>query len=140
MKGEDLDRRKIHLRQRGDGKQPVREDARQQQRRHQERGGDGAQDEQAWDRSEQVRLAAGMLQTMDNQIDLATGTLKLKAEFANADDRLFPNQFVNVRLRVRTIQDAIVIPGAAVQFGSRGTYVFPPAPSMRRASSATASA
>ncbi len=79
---------------------------------------------EAWDRSERVRLAAGMLQTVDNQIDLATGTLKLKAEFANADDRLFPNQFVNVRLRVRTIEDAVVIPTSAVQFGSRGTYVF----------------
>jgi multidrug efflux system membrane fusion protein len=79
---------------------------------------------EAWDRSEQVRLAEGMLQTVDNQIDLATGTLKLKAEFANADDRLFPNQFVNVRLRVRTIEDAVVIPTSAVQFGSRGTYVF----------------
>ena len=45
-------------------------------------------------------------------------------QHTNADDRLFPNQFVNVRLRVRTIQDAIVIPAAAVQFGSRGTYVF----------------
>ncbi len=79
---------------------------------------------EAWDRSEEVRLAAGVLRTVDNQIDLATGTLKLKAEFANADDRLFPNQFVNVRLRVRTIEDAIVIPSSAVQFGSRGTYVF----------------
>jgi multidrug efflux system membrane fusion protein len=79
---------------------------------------------EAWDRSEQVRLAEGVLQTVDNQIDLATGTLKLKAQFANADDRLFPNQFVNVRLRVQTLEDAIVIPTAAVQFGSRGTYVF----------------
>lgn len=79
---------------------------------------------EAWDRSEQVKLADGVLKTVDNQIDLATGTLRLKAEFANADDRLFPNQFVNVRLRVRTLNDAIVIPSAAVQFGSRGTYVY----------------
>ena len=79
---------------------------------------------EAWDRSEQKLLASGRLTTVDNQIDLATGTVRLKAEFANEDERLFPNQFVNVRLRVRTLRDAVVIPGAAVQFGSRGTYVF----------------
>jgi multidrug efflux system membrane fusion protein len=79
---------------------------------------------EAWDRSEQTRLASGFLKTMDNQIDLATGTLRLKAEFPNADERLFPNQFVNVRLRVRTLPNAVVIPAAAVQYGSRGTYVF----------------
>ncbi|RXK56162.1 MdtA/MuxA family multidrug efflux RND transporter periplasmic adaptor subunit [Oleiharenicola lentus] len=79
---------------------------------------------EAWDRSEQNLLATGVLTTVDNQIDLATGTVRLKAEFANADERLFPNQFVNVRLRVRTLADAVVIPAAAVQFGSRGTYVF----------------
>ncbi len=79
---------------------------------------------EAWDRREENRLAAGVLTTVDNQIDLATGTVRLKAEFANAGERLFPNQFVNVRLRVRTLRDALVIPAAAVQFGSRGTYVF----------------
>jgi multidrug efflux system membrane fusion protein len=79
---------------------------------------------EAWDRSEQTRLAAGVLKTVDNQIEIATGTLRLKAEFANDDERLFPNQFVNIRLRVRTLEDAIVIPAAAVQFGSRGTYVY----------------
>jgi multidrug efflux system membrane fusion protein len=79
---------------------------------------------EAWDRGEQIRLATGVLKTVDNQIDLATGTLRLKAEFANEDERLFPNQFVNIRMRVRTLTDAVVIPGAAVQFGSRGTYVY----------------
>jgi multidrug efflux system membrane fusion protein len=79
---------------------------------------------EAWDRSEKNLLATGVLKTVDNQIDAATGTLRLKAEFANDDDELFPNQFVNVRLRVRTLADAIVIPGAAVQYGSRGTYVY----------------
>ncbi len=79
---------------------------------------------EAWDRSEQTVLAKGILRTVDNQIDIATGTLRLKAEFANEDERLFPNQFVNVRLRVRTIEDAVVIPAAAVQYGSRGTYVY----------------
>lgn len=79
---------------------------------------------EAWDRTETRQLASGFLATIDNQIDIATGTLRLRAEFANDDDRLFPNQFVNVRLRVRTLQEAVVIPSAAVQFGARGTYVF----------------
>ncbi len=79
---------------------------------------------EAWDRGEQIVLARGVLKTVDNQIDLATGTLRLKAEFANTDEKLFPNQFVNVRMRVRTLKDAIVVPAAAVQFGSRGTYVY----------------
>ena len=79
---------------------------------------------EAWDRSERNLLARGVLKTIDNQIDLATGTLKLKAEFPNADEQLFPNQFVNVRLQVSTLKDAVVIPAAAVQFGSKGTYVY----------------
>lgn len=79
---------------------------------------------EALDRNEQRRLGQGKLRTVDNQIDLATGTLRLKAEFPNEDEQLFPNQFVNIRLRVRTLKDAIVIPSSAVQFGSRGTYVF----------------
>jgi multidrug efflux system membrane fusion protein len=79
---------------------------------------------EAWDRNEKGVLATGVLKTVDNQIDLATGTLRLKAEFANDDERLFPNQFVNVRMLVRTLQQAVVIPAAAVQFGSRGTYVY----------------
>jgi multidrug efflux system membrane fusion protein len=79
---------------------------------------------EAWDRNEKHLLATGVLRTLDNQIDLATGTIRLKAEFPNDDERLFPNQFVNVRLHVRTLRDAVVIPAAAVQFGSRGTYVF----------------
>ena len=79
---------------------------------------------EAWDRGENVVLATGALRTVDNQIDLATGTLRLKAEFPNTDERLFPNQFVNVRLRVRTLKDTIVIPAVAVQFGSRGPYAF----------------
>ena len=79
---------------------------------------------EAWDRNERGLLATGSLRTVDNQINVATGTLRLRAEFANADDRLFPNQFVNMRLRVLTLPSAIVIPSAAVQFGSRGTYVY----------------
>lgn len=79
---------------------------------------------EAWDRSETAVLATGVLSTVDNQIETATGTLRLKAEFTNDDERLFPNQFVNVRMRVRTLEQAVVIPSAAVQFGSRGTYVY----------------
>lgn len=79
---------------------------------------------EARDRHETTVLATGMLTTIDNQIDIATGTLRLKAEFSNEDERLFPNQFVNVRMRVRTLEQAVVIPAAAVQFGSRGTYVY----------------
>lgn len=79
---------------------------------------------QAWDRGEQQLLAEGELHSLDNQIDLATGTVKLKARFGNAGERLFPNQFVNVRLRVETRQQATLIPSAAVQFGARGTFVF----------------
>lgn len=79
---------------------------------------------QAWDRGEQQLLAEGELHSLDNQIDVATGTVKLKARFANAGERLFPNQFVNVRLRVETRSQATLIPSAAVQFGARGTFVF----------------
>ncbi|MBI4985473.1 MAG: MdtA/MuxA family multidrug efflux RND transporter periplasmic adaptor subunit [Rhodocyclales bacterium] len=79
---------------------------------------------EAYDRDGKTRLAAGRLVTLDNQIDVATGTVKLKAEFANDDDRLFPNQFVNVRLRVETRRGAILIPGAAIQRGTQGSFVY----------------
>jgi multidrug efflux system membrane fusion protein len=79
---------------------------------------------EAWDRGERLVLAEGQLESLDNQIDTATGTLRLKARFANADQRLFPNQFVNVRLRVSTRQQALLIPAAALQYGSRGTFVY----------------
>ena len=61
---------------------------------------------------------------MDNQVDPATGTIKLKAQFDNADERLFPNQFVNIRLLVETLHDVTTIPSAAVQRGSQGAYVY----------------
>lgn len=79
---------------------------------------------QAFDRSGRTLLAQGTLRTLDNQIDTATGTLRLKAEFANADDALFPNQFVNTVLDVGTLADAVTIPADAIQHGSRGTYVY----------------
>lgn len=79
---------------------------------------------QAWDREETRVLATGTLATVDNRIDTATGTLRLRAVFDNDDEALFPNQFVNVRLRVRTLRDVLTIPADAVQYGSRGTYVY----------------
>ena len=79
---------------------------------------------EAWDRGDTTKIASGVLQTVDNQIDTATGTIKLRAQFDNADEQLFPNQFVNIRLRVRRIPDATVIPSAAVQRASFGTFVY----------------
>lgn len=79
---------------------------------------------EAWDRSNKTLLTTGALLSMDNQIDTTTGTVKLKARFANQDDSLFPNQFVNARLKVTTLQDAIVIPAAALQMGNEGSFVW----------------
>jgi multidrug efflux system membrane fusion protein len=79
---------------------------------------------EAWNRGETAVLATGVLKTADNQIDTTTGTLRLKAEFGNDDERLFPNQFVNVRMHLGELANAIVIPTPAIQFGSRGTYVY----------------
>lgn len=78
----------------------------------------------AWDKAEQKQLALGQVQALDNQIDLNTGTLKLKAVFDNRDDALFPNQFVNIRLNAQTIQGAVSIPNDAIQHGAKGTYVY----------------
>lgn len=79
---------------------------------------------EAWDRSEHNLLATGKLTTLDNQIDTATGTLRLKAEFENSDDGLFPNQFINARLHLQTLDNAVTIPTDAVQYGTKGTYVY----------------
>lgn len=84
----------------------------------------GEQEVQAWDRGERRMLEAGILRTIDNQIDIATGTIRLRAEFPNEGGRLFPNQFVNVRLTMRSIENAVSIPVDTVQYGSQGTYVY----------------
>jgi len=84
----------------------------------------GAVPVEAWDRNNKNLLTTGQLLSMDNQIDTTTGTVKLKARFTNEDDRLFPNQFVNARLKVSTLQDAIVIPTAALQMGNEGSFVW----------------
>ena len=78
----------------------------------------------AFDRSQTTQLAAGELSSIDNQMNTATGTFRLRAQFANADETLFPNQFVNISLLADTLRDATVIPTAAVQRGSPGTFVF----------------
>jgi multidrug efflux system membrane fusion protein len=78
----------------------------------------------AYDRDSRNRLATGKLLTVDNQVDVTTGTVKLKAEFANTDEALFPNQFVNARLRVETLRDAVLVPAAAIQRGTQGTFVY----------------
>ncbi len=78
----------------------------------------------AWDREQKNKLAVGTLITVDNQIDTATGTIKLKAQLPNPDGLLFPNQFVNVRMVVETKKDATVIPMAAIQRGEQGTIVY----------------
>jgi multidrug efflux system membrane fusion protein len=79
---------------------------------------------EAWDRAQKAKLATGKLLTADNQIDTTTGTVKLRAEFANDDNALFPNQFVNVRMLVDTRQDATLVPSAAIQRGAPGTFVY----------------
>lgn len=78
----------------------------------------------AYDRDDTAKLASGKLQTIDNQIDLTTGTYKLKSMFTNADNSLFPNQFVNVHLLVDTLHNLTIIPTAAIQRGPQGTYVY----------------
>lgn len=79
---------------------------------------------QAWDRSERVLFGEGVLESLDNQIDATTGTLKLKARFDNEAELLIPNQFVNIRLRVERLENAVLIPSAALQFGSRGNFAY----------------
>lgn len=79
---------------------------------------------EAWDRELKTRLASGTLASVDNLVDPATGTVKLKAQFANDGNALFPNQFVNVRLKLDTVRDATVIPAAAVQRGAQGLFVY----------------
>ena len=78
----------------------------------------------AYDRDLRTRLGSGTLAALDSQIDPTTGTIKLKAAFANDDETLFPNQFVNARLLVNTIQHAILVPSAAIQRGPQKTFVY----------------
>ncbi|HEY5893121.1 MAG TPA: MdtA/MuxA family multidrug efflux RND transporter periplasmic adaptor subunit [Chthoniobacterales bacterium] len=76
---------------------------------------------EAYDRSFQTKLATGTLLTVDNQIDAATGTVKLKAVFPNEDNELFPNQFVNVKLLVKVHRGKVLVPSAAVHDGAQSS-------------------
>jgi multidrug efflux system membrane fusion protein len=78
----------------------------------------------AYDRAGTTQLAEGALEAIDNQIDLATGTVRLRAIFNNEEGRLFPNQFVNVRILVENLHDVNVIPSAAIQHGTGGDLAY----------------
>jgi multidrug efflux system membrane fusion protein len=78
----------------------------------------------AYDRGQTMKLATGTLSTVDNQIDTATGTVKLRAMFDNSKGELFPNQFVNIKLFVKTLHNQITVPSAAIQRGAAGAFVF----------------
>lgn len=78
----------------------------------------------AYDRTLSAKLATGRLVSTDNQIDPATGTVKLRAEFDNQDNSLFPNQFVNIELKISTQHDAILAPSSSIQRGSQGAFVY----------------
>ena len=79
---------------------------------------------EAYDREQKRRLATGALVTVDNQIDPTTGTVRLKAVFDNADNTLFPNQFVNARLLLDVKRGTTIVPTAAMQRGPKGTFVY----------------
>jgi membrane fusion protein, multidrug efflux system len=78
----------------------------------------------AYDRTGTTEIATGKLETIDNQIDPTTGMVKLRAIFDNTDESLFPNQFVNIKLLVRTLTNAVVVPTSAIQRGAPGTFVY----------------
>jgi multidrug efflux system membrane fusion protein len=79
---------------------------------------------EAFDREQKHRLAEGTLLTVDNQIDPNTGTVRLKAVFPNDNNELFPNQFVNARLRLDVKRGVTVVPSAAIQRGPKGAFVY----------------
>jgi multidrug efflux system membrane fusion protein len=79
---------------------------------------------EAYDREGRTRLATGVLVAVDNQIDPGTGTVKLKASFANRDGMLFPNQFVNARILVDSLRGAVLVPNEAIQRGAQGPFVY----------------
>jgi membrane fusion protein, multidrug efflux system len=78
----------------------------------------------AYDRSNLRQLAVGKVSAIDNQIDTTTGTVKVRAQFDNDSNTLFPNQFVNVRLLVKTLQNVVTVPTSAIQRGAPGAYVY----------------
>ncbi|MGH6818320.1 MAG: efflux RND transporter periplasmic adaptor subunit [Methylovirgula sp.] len=78
----------------------------------------------AYDRANVTELGTGKITALDNEIDTTTGMVKFRAEFPNPDNALFPNQFVNVRVLVRTLKNVVTAPSAAIQRGAPGTYVY----------------
>ena len=78
---------------------------------------------QAWDRERKQKLASGRVSTTDNAIDIATGTLKLKAALDNRDGQLFPNQFAQIELQLDTLKNTLAVPTASVQRGAQGNFV-----------------
>jgi multidrug efflux system membrane fusion protein len=78
----------------------------------------------AFDRANTKQLATGTLLTLDNQVDTTTGTVKARAQFANDDEGLFPNQFVNANLLVQTLHNVVRVQSAAIQRGAPGTFVY----------------
>jgi membrane fusion protein, multidrug efflux system len=78
----------------------------------------------AYDRANVKQLATGRVMALDSQIDTTTGTVKVRAQFDNADNALFPNQFVNAQLLVKTLHNVMTVPTAAIQRGAPGTYVY----------------
>lgn len=78
----------------------------------------------AYDRANVNKIATGKLSSVDNEVDPSTGTVKLRALFDNESGELFPNQFVNIHLRVTTLHDQTTVPSAALQQGAQGNYVF----------------
>ncbi len=78
----------------------------------------------AYDRTDTTRIASGTVETIDNQVDTSTGTVKLRAIFPNDDERLFPNEFVNAHLLLQTLHGALIVPTPAVQNGPQGNFVY----------------
>ena len=79
---------------------------------------------EAWDRSNANQIATGKLLTVDNQIDTTTGTVKVRSQFQNADGALFPNEFVNARLLVNTLENQILVPSSAIQHNGDTAFVY----------------
>ena len=81
-------------------------------------------DIEAWDKDKKQRVATGKLLTLDNQVDSSTGSIRLKALFDNNDESLYPNQFVNIRLQLKTLTQVTTIPSTALQRGAKGDFVY----------------
>lgn len=78
----------------------------------------------AYDSDDSTMLEQGTLEAVDNQVNASTGMVKLRADFLNTDNKLFPNQFVNIHLLVKTLKNAVLVPSQAIQNGAPGDYVY----------------